>query len=76
MYFKIIGEVRLIGTFATGASIREVSRLRKRYGRGRWLKRKGIARVLLDDGSIELAEVHGYEAAGIGKFEFKIKCFF
>lgn len=76
MYFKIIGEVRLIGTFATGASIREVSRLRKRYGRGRWLKRKGIARVLLDDGSIELAEVHWYEAAGIGKFEFKIKCFF
>ena len=76
MYFKIIGEVRLIGTFASGASIRDVFRLRKRYGHGRWLKRKGITRVLLDDGSIELAKVDWYEAAGIGKFEFKNKCLF
>ena len=75
MYFKILGEVRLLETFASGGSIREVARLRKRYGRGHWLKRKGIARVLLDNGSIELAEVHWYEAAGIGKFEFKIKHF-
>jgi len=75
MYFKILGEVRLLETFASGGSIREVARLRKCYGRGHWLKRKGIARVLLDDGSIELAEVHWYEAAGIGKFEFKIKDF-
>jgi hypothetical protein len=75
MYFKILGEIRLLETFASGSSIREVSRLRKRYGHGRWLKRKGIARVLLDDGSIELAEVHWYEAARIGKFEFKIKRF-
>jgi hypothetical protein len=75
MYFKILGEIRLLETFASGGSIREVARLRKRYGRGHWLKRKGIARVLLDDGSIELAEVHWYEAAGIGKFEFKIKDF-
>lgn len=66
-------------TFATGTSIREVTRLRKRYGRGRWRwrwrKRKGFARVRLDDGTVALAEVHWYEAAGIGKFEFKIKRF-
>lgn len=53
--------------------LREIARLRKRYGRGRWRKRKGIADVRLGDGEIERAEVHWYEATGIGKREFKIK---
>ena len=48
-------------------------RLRRIYGRGRWRKRKGIARVRLSDGSIHLAELHWYEAAGIGRKELKIK---
>ena len=52
-----------------------MARLRKLYGPGRWRKRKGVARVRLDDGTVELAEVHWYEASGIGKFEFKIKRF-
>ena len=60
-------------TFATGARIRELARLRKIYGPGRWRKRKGIARVRLADGAVHLAEVHWYEAAGIGRKEFKIK---
>jgi len=47
--------------------------LRKVYERGRWRKRKGIARVRLADGTIHAAEVHWYEAAGIGRKEFKIK---
>ena len=47
--------------------------MRKVYGRGRWRKRKGIARVRLADGTITPAEVHWYEAAGIGRKEFKIK---
>jgi len=47
--------------------------LRKRYGRGRWRKRKGIARVRLEDDTVVLAEVHGYEAHGIGRKDFKIK---
>jgi hypothetical protein len=34
------------------------------------------ARVRLEDRSIHLAEVHWYEASGIGQFEFKIKQFF
>lgn len=75
MYFKIIGEVSRIETIATGSAIRERARLRKLYGRGLWRKRKGVARVRLDDDMVELAEVHWYEAAGIGKFEFKIKRF-
>lgn len=73
MFFTVVGEITQIETFAVGAEIREVERLRKLYGRGRWRKRKGLARVRLADNSIHLAEVHWYEATGIGKKEFKIK---
>jgi hypothetical protein len=73
MQFEIIGEISQIETFATGSGIREIARLRRAYGRGRWRKRKGIARVLLADGSLHLAEIHWYEVAGIGRKEFKIK---
>jgi len=57
MYFEIVGEVTHVETFATGSSIRELQRLRKFCGRGRWRKRKGIARVRLSDGTVRLAEV-------------------
>ncbi len=73
MYFEIVGEIAAVETIATGSGIRELIRLRKRYGRGRWRKRKGVARVRLGGGEIVLAEVHWYEATGIGKREFKIK---
>ena len=75
MWFEIIGEIRQPKTFARGTGIRELPRLRKVYGLGNWRKRKGIATVRLPDSSIREAEVHWYEAAGIGKREFKIKCF-
>ena len=73
MRFEILGEISEAETFATGSEIREIARLGRVYGRGRWRKRKGIARVRLGDGSIHLAEVHWYEAAGIGRKELKIK---
>jgi hypothetical protein len=73
MYFEILGDISNVETFAIGTSIREIARLRKFYGRGRWRKRKGIARVRLEDGELRLAEVHWYEAHGIGRKEFKIK---
>jgi hypothetical protein len=73
MRFEILGEISEVETFAATSGIREIARLRRVYGRGRWRKRKGIARVRLTDGSIHLAEVHWYEAAGIGRKEFKIK---
>jgi hypothetical protein len=73
MHFEIIGDVTHVETFAVGSSIRELARLRKKYGKGRWRKRKGIARVRLSDGTVHRAEVHWYEATGIGKREFKIK---
>jgi hypothetical protein len=52
-----------------------IVRLRRLYGRGRWRKRKGIARLKLSDGATRTAEVHWYEAHGIGRKEFKIKRF-
>lgn len=75
MYFEIIGDITHAETFAIGSSILEIARLRKRYGRGRWRKRKGIARVRLEDGAVRQAEVHWYEAHGIGRRDFKIKHF-
>jgi hypothetical protein len=73
MYFEIVGEITHVETFAVGSSIRELARLRKFYGRARWRKRKGIARVRLPDGSVRVAEIHWYEATGIGRKELKIK---
>lgn len=73
MYFEIIGDIEKAETFASGSGIRERARLHRKYGRGRWRKRKGVAKVRLPDGSIRLAELHWYEASGIGKKEFKIK---
>ena len=73
MRFDILGEISAVETFAAGSGIREIARLRRVYGRGRWRKRKGIARVRLPDGSTHLAELHWYEATGIGRKELKIK---
>ena len=73
MRFEILDEISDIETFATGSRIREIARLRKTYGAGRRRKRKGIARVRLADGTIHSAEVHWYEAGGIGRKEYKIK---
>jgi hypothetical protein len=57
-----------------GSGIREIARMRKRYGRGRRRKRKGTVEIELPGGEIVLAELHWYEATGIGRREFKIKC--
>ncbi|MGD9584555.1 MAG: hypothetical protein AB7V26_12930 [Lysobacterales bacterium] len=73
MHFEIIGTVRDVETIARGSGIRELSRLRKSHGTGNWRKRKGVATVKLANGQSLLAEVHWYEATGLGKFEFKIK---
>lgn len=73
MDFDILGEITHAETFAIGSSIRELARLRRLFGRGRWRKRKGIARVRLSDGSIRIAEIHWYEAHGVGRKQFKIK---
>jgi hypothetical protein len=71
--FELIGPITNVEIIAIGKSIREVNRLRKAYGSGRWRKLKGIARVRLSDGSECRAEVRWYEAHGIGRKEMKIK---
>jgi len=73
--FQIVGKVKEEKTIAAGRGVREISRLRKVYGKGRWRKRKGIAKVLFEDGTLHTAEVHWYEATGIGRKEYKIKHF-
>ena len=75
MNFKIVGKIREERTFAAGNGIREITRLRRVYGKGRWRKRKGIAKVRFQDGTERTAEVHWYEATGIGRLEYKIKHF-
>lgn len=75
MFFEIIGKISSIETFATGSGIKEIKRLRKTYGKGRWRKRKGVARIRLHGDIIRNAEIHWYEATGIGRKEYKIKRF-
>ena len=75
MYFEIIGEIEEIETMAIGGSIRDIMRLQKQFGRGRWRKLKGFAKVRLQSGHIRNAELHWYEAHGIGKRKIKIKRF-
>ncbi len=73
MSFEILGEITETRTIAVGRGIRELRRLRRAYGPGRWRKMKGVARVRLPDGTIIRAEIHWYEAHGIGRSELKIK---
>ena len=73
MYFEILGPLRNVETFAVGSAIRDLPRLRRTYGRGRWRKRKARATVRLADGAVVEAELHWYEATGIGKKEVRIK---
>ena len=73
MSFEIIGEITDIETIAAGSAIRDIARLKKCYGLGRWRKLKGIALVRLSNGRIRRAELHWYEAHGIGKKEIKRK---
>ena len=73
MSFEILGEVEAVDLIAKGLGIRERKRLWKAYGRAVWRKMKGDARIKLKDGTIHKAELHWYEAHGLGKKEFKIK---
>jgi len=73
MHFDIISDITQIEIIAIGHSIRELPRLRKQYGHARWRKMKGIARIRLSNENVRLAELHWYEAHGIGKKEIKRK---
>ena len=47
MYFEIISEITEVETIAASSKIRELARLRKQFGKGRWRKLKGVATVRL-----------------------------
>jgi hypothetical protein len=75
MYFQIIGDITRVEIIARGVAVRSRGKLRRKYGAGAWKKLKGLANVRLPDGTVRSAEVHWYEAHGIGKKDFKIKKF-
>ena len=71
--FLILGEIKDVETIASGHGVYVRRHLERAYGRGRWRKRKGTATIELPDGTICEAEIHWYEAYGIGRKDFKIK---
>jgi hypothetical protein len=73
MKFELIGELQAIELIASGRGIRVLSELVRLYGRGNWRKLKGFATVRLDDGTIAEAELHWFEAHGIGRRKMKVK---
>ncbi|MEO8435327.1 MAG: hypothetical protein ABI596_10570 [Pyrinomonadaceae bacterium] len=73
MDFEFTSEITEVKTIATGTGVRDRARLRKWYGGNKWRKVKGVAQVRLPNGRIRMAEIHWYEAHGIGKREFKLK---
>jgi len=72
---RIVGRVTVVENIAVGEGIRDLRRLQKLYGRGRWRKVKAHATVELADGRIRAAEIHYYEAHGVGRKDVKVKRF-
>ena len=75
MHFEIIGDIEDVEILAVGGRIRDIMWIQKQFGPGRWRKLKGAAKVRLQNGKIRNAEVHWYEAHGIGRKKMKIKRF-
>ena len=75
MHFEIVTPIIKTETIASGSGIRILSLLRKQYGAGQWRKLKGTATVRLGDGTLRFAELHWFEAHGIGKRKIRIKRF-
>lgn len=75
MHFEIIGEVEEIEAIAIGGRIRDIMRLQRQFGPARWRKRKGFAMIRLQSGNMRKAELHWYEAHGIGRKKMKVKRF-
>ena len=73
MDFEILSDITDIKKIAVGSGIRDIAKLRRKYGRGRWRKLKGIATIRLRNGRVRVAELHWYEAHGIGRKDMKRK---
>ena len=73
MFFEVIGNIERVETIAIGGRIRDIMRLRNQYGPGRWRKLKGVALVRFPNGEVRHAELHWYEAHGVGRRKMKVK---
>jgi hypothetical protein len=73
VYFELVGEITAVETIAVGNSIRQLARLERLFGKGRWRKMKGEALIRIAPGVVRRAELHWYEAHGIGKRNMKFK---
>lgn len=73
MYFEVVGHIINIQMIAASRGIRQLGRLKKLYGKGRWRKMKGEALIRLASGQVRRAELHWYEAHGVGKRNMKFK---
>ena len=73
MHFEVVGGLTNIQTIAVGRRIRQLKRLEKLFGKGRWRKMKGEALIRLTSGTLRRAELHWYEAHGVGKKNMKFK---
>ena len=75
MFFEVVGEISNLETIAVGRRIRQLARLQKLFGKGRWRKMKGEALIRLASGELRHAELHWYEAHGVGKRNMKFKSY-
>ena len=71
--FELLGDLTDIEIIAVNLSIRERRRLREQFGGRRWRKLKGIGRMRFPNGEVRLAELHWYEAHGVGRRKIKVK---
>ena len=73
MDFHVLGDIRDIELIAANLSIRERKNLKIRFGGRRWRKLKGVALVRFPNGEVHAAELHWYEAHGVGRRKMKVK---
>jgi len=71
--FELIGDLREIKIIAVNLSIHELQRLKNQFGGRRWRKLKGMGLVQFPNGEVRRAELHWYEAHGIGRRKMKVK---
>jgi hypothetical protein len=71
--FELVGDVADIEIIAVNVGIRELKQLKAQFGGKRWRKLKGVAWVRFPNGEVHQAEVHWYEAHGVGRRKMKVK---
>ncbi len=71
--FELVGTISDVTVIASGRGVKIKGILDRKYGKGRWRKLKGIGHVRDSSGTIWRAELHWFEAHGVGRREMKIK---